>query len=197
MPYVAPSPLDYDAQRRALVSAVALGTGLPPGQVIIMEGETMGLPRPRAPYVGIQVMAASVKMGFDWCTPVVDAPGDPTGLHRFEGPRSLSVSFDSFGRTHEEAYGVMAAFQAALEYPPVADLLAGAGLAVWDIGAVGDISDELATTYEGRANLEVTFGANASTVIDLGRIDMVPVSGTVSPGIQISAIVGPLTPKRP
>lgn len=197
MPYVAPSPVDFDAKRRALVAAVALGTGLPPGQVIMMEGETMGYPRPRAPYVGLQVLAASVKMGMDWVTPVVDAPGAPTGLHTFQGERAMAVGFDSFGRTHEEAYGVLAALQAALEYPPVADQLFAAGLAVWDIGAVGDISEELATTYEGRAHLEVTFGTTSSVTVDLGRIDSVPLTGLVFTGEQTVATVGPTVVKVP
>ena len=181
MPYVPPTPIDFNANRRALVQAVALATGLPAGQVIALEPETMGAPRPKVPYVGFLVTAASVKMGFDWLAPMPDdAVSGPTGRHTFSGVRMMSVGFDAYGRSHEDAYGIMAAFQAALEYPPVASLLAAAGLAVWDIGSVSDISATLATTYEGRAHLDVTFGMTAQTTIDLGRIDTVPVSGQVA-----------------
>lgn len=181
MPYLPPSPIDFDAKRRALVQAVALGTGLPAGQVLAMEPEIMGAPRPKLPYVGFLTTAASVKMGFDWSDPVQDtAATGPTGLWSYAGVRSMSVGFDAFGRSHEDAYGVMSAFQASLEYPPVASLLNAAGLAVWDVGMVADISATLATTYEGRAHLDVTFGMTAATTLDLGRIDSVPVSGQVA-----------------
>lgn len=181
MPYVPPSPIDYDAARRALVQAVALATGLPAGQVVALEPETMGAPRPKVPYVGFLVTAASVKMGFDWSTPVVDDAGSgPTGRHLYQGVRMMSVGFDAYGRSHEDAYAIMAALQASLEYPPVASLLGAAGLAVWDIGSVADISATLATTYEGRSHLDVTFGMTTNTVLDLGRIDGVPVSGQVA-----------------
>lgn len=181
MPYVPPTPIDYDAKRRAIVQAVALGTGLPAGQVIALEPETMGAPRPKLPYVGFLVTAASVKVGFDWSSPVQDdATSGPTGRHLYQGVRMMSVGFDAFGRSHEDAYAVMSALQASLEYPPVASLLASAGLAVWDIGSVADISATLATTYEGRAHLDVTFGMTASLTLDLGRMDAVPVSGQVA-----------------
>lgn len=195
-PFVVKSPIDFDANRRAMVQAVALGTGLPTTQVIMAEGETMNWSRPKAPYVAILVASASSKMGFDWQVPVADAPGDATGLHAFQGVRTMGAGFDAFGRSHEEAYGLMAAFQASLEYPPVVSLLQAAGLAVWSIGDVADISATLATTYEGRAHLDVIFGMIASTTLDLGRIDYVPLTGVVAQDGGLSVTVGPETISR-
>jgi hypothetical protein len=173
------TPIDYDAKRMALVQAVAASTGLPQGQVVMMQAETMGFPRPNAPYVGMLVTSASVKYGYDYDEGVIDAAGEATGLFNYTGNRSMSVGFDAFGKTHEDAYGIMAAIQAALESPPVELILDAAGMAVWDIGPVTDISALLATSYEGRSHMDVTFGMLSIATYDAGLISNVPFGGQV------------------
>ena len=175
-----PFAVDYNAIRRALVAAVAQGTGLDGGAVIMLEPEAETAPRPARPYMGIMVTTASVKEGFDAVIPQADAPGLPTGNFTYTGPRSMMVSFESFGRSHEEAYGVMANFQSALDQTPTLEVLGAANLAVYHIGAVADLSSLLNTAYEGRAQLDVTFGLTATSTVNLGYIGTVPVSGEVT-----------------
>lgn len=171
--------LDFDAIRLALVQAVVMGTGLPEAQVRMAEAEHPDAPRPKAPYVTIMVTSPSVMTGMDWAVPVVDPADLPTGLVTYYGPRSIFVSFDSYGSSHEQAYGVMAGLQSALQTPPVIDLLDAAGLAFYQADAVADASALLQTAFEGRAHMDAEFGALAALVVDAGRIDAADVSGTV------------------
>lgn len=188
-----PLPIDYNLVRQTLVQAVAQGTGLDAGAVIMFEPEAVTAPRPPRPYMGLQITSASMKMGWDAQMPLTDAPGAPTSLFRYTGPRSMSVSFEAYGRSHEEAYGIMALWQGALDQPPTQDVLTLANLAVANVGAVADLSSLLNTAYEGRAQLDVSFGLTANAVVDLGRIDSVPVSGDVfvdgQPTVHLNFIV--------
>lgn len=171
--------VDFDAIRLAIIGAIVAGTGLPEGQIVMLEGETMGTPRPRVPYMGVLVTTASIKSGFDWFGPATDAPGTRTGAVRYQGTRTMTVSFEAFGATHEQAYALLATWQGALEQPPVQDALQSIGLAVRDIGAVNDMSALLNTAYEGRAQMDVAFGYTANSTVDLGLMDTVDVTQSV------------------
>lgn len=173
-------PVDYDACRRTLVQAVALGVGLPSNQIMMMQPEAPNAPRPCAPYVGIRVLSPGVAFGWDCIIPVADAPGSPTGLFTSAGPRSMLVSFESFGASHEQAYGVMAALQAALQVCTVQQVLDAANMAVCDIGPIRDLSTLLLTSFEGRTQMDVTFGLTSELTVDAGYIDSAPVSGSVT-----------------
>lgn len=172
-------PIDYNAIRRALVAAVSCGTGLDAGFVIMLQPETDTAPRPPRPYVGIMVTSASIKGGTDSVIPQPDDAGASQSLYLYTGPRTMSVSFEAFGRTHEEAYGVMGALQSAFDQPPVLDILSLAGLGVYNIGASTDMSSLLNTVYEGRAQMSVTFGMTANSLVDLGRMDTAVATGQV------------------
>ena len=172
-------PLDFDSYRRAIVAAVALGTGLDPGQVIMLQPEAPNAPRPTVPYVGLRVLTVAVKTGFDAPVSVADDAGFPTGLVAYVGPREMNVSFECFGATHEQAYGVMAAWQASLDTPPVQQLLEASDLAVYTIGQVTDLSTLLLTAYEGRAQMDCSFGMTSRLTVDAGRIDTVDITGSV------------------
>lgn len=177
----APSfPIDYDAIRRTLVQAVAQACNLALGQVMMLEQEVPNAPRPNRPYMGLMVTSASVKAGFDSLIAVQDAPGSPTGLFTYVGPRSMAVSFESYGRSHEEAYSLMALWQARLDQAPTQQLLDAQNMAVYRIGAVQDLSQLLNAAWEGRAQMDVTFGLTSQSVADVGAIDSVNVSGLVS-----------------
>lgn len=172
-------PIDFDAVRIALVRAVSVGTGLPESQVIMLEGEGLDAPRPKSPYFGILITTPSIKAGFDWMVPVPDEQGQPTGLFYYRGPRTMNVSFDCFARTHELAYGLMSAWQSALDQGPTLDALDFGGMSVADIGAVADLSALLNTSFEGRAHLDVSFGLMASVAVNVGQIATVPLTSQI------------------
>lgn len=165
-----PRPIDYDAIRRALVSAVAQATGLDVEHVVMAEPEIPNAPRPTLPYVSMKLTSAAIRYGQDALT--VDAQG----VQHLGGQRGIVVSVNTYGRSHEEAYGVMAALQFGLDNPAVLDPLRAAGIAVWWQGAVGDLSMLLETGYEGRAQMDVFLGVagNIQSAVDtVGSVEVV------------------------
>lgn len=169
-----PSPIDYAACRRALVTAIALATGLPNGRILREEAQGPDQPVPPLPYVAFMFRLAGMRTGFrDNIRPV---PGSDTAYY-FSGHRGIAVDVTFFGREQEEAYGMAQVMSMALETPPVRDALRAAGLSTWSIGDVTDVSALLGTGFEGRALLEFQMWLNARLEVDLGRIEIVPVDG--------------------
>lgn len=173
MPITAP-PIDFNAVRAGLVRAAVAALGLPASGVIVREPEVVNSPRPPLPYLSLKIMTAAMRYGDDVGTPIDD------NTWNYGGPRSMAVSFQAYGTTHEEALGLMATWQAALDQPPTLDALGRAGLAVWTVGAVADISILVNTGYEGRAQMDCVFGLASNTTIRLDTIVAAPVSGTIT-----------------
>jgi hypothetical protein len=98
----------------------------------------------------------------------------------YAGPRQMTVSFQFYGRTHEEAYGLGSAWQASLAQEPTMDALATYGITVWSREPVVNITSLLSTGYEGRAAINATFGLQSSMTVKVGSIEQVPVSGVVN-----------------
>lgn len=166
--------IDYDALRVALVAAVRAATGLEQNHVIVAEPEQPGAPRPAAPFATLKIISGARAFGDDGAEQLSDT------LWRFRGPRAMVVSFQFFGRSHEEALAYAAHWQAALGLPTIQARLAQGGLAVWNQGAVADISALMQTGYEGRASIDVTFGIASTLEVDLGTIETAPVTATVA-----------------
>lgn len=97
----------------------------------------------------------------------------------------MTVSFNCMGETHEEAYNLMALWQAQLDTPNVQEDLRRAGIAVWLIGNVADLSQLLETGYEGRSQMECTFGVAANITQVLGEMDSVEVKGKITDGVTV------------
>lgn len=92
----------------------------------------------------------------------------------------MTVSFQCYGNSHEEAYNYMSLWQTSLDLQNIQEILRSAGIAVWTIGTVADLSSLLNTGYEGRANMDCTFGLAFNLESDLGAIETVPVQGTIT-----------------
>lgn len=168
-------PVDYNAIRVALVREIIKVTALTQNQVIVAEAEAPNLPRPQKPYFSMKIVTPGFKYGDD---SKQEVPG--TTNWQSYGPRKMTVAFDVYGNSHEEAYNYMATWNAALDRQDIQEDLRAAGIAVWIIGQVADLSQLLNTGYEGRAHMECEFGITYSTQSDLGEMQTVTVDGTVT-----------------
>jgi hypothetical protein len=100
------------------------------------------------------------------------------------GVRKMTVSFQTYGNTHEEAYNYMGLLQTALDLSDVQENLRRAGIAVWTIGNVADLSQLLNTGFEGRTQMDCTFGIAMNLSSDLGAEESVEVMGAVAVGSE-------------
>lgn len=171
---VAP-PIDYNALRVALVAAAMAACGLDQNGVIMAEPEVPNAPRPALPYLALKLTVANVAYGWDQADWVTGTQ------YTMSGVRSATLSTHSFGRSHEEAYGLLATWQANLQAEPTLDLLRQSGIAVWNTSDVRDLSLLLNTGYEGRAQMDVTLGLASVLTLDLGAIRSLAVQGTITP----------------
>jgi hypothetical protein len=92
----------------------------------------------------------------------------------------MTVSFNAYAGSHEDAYNLMALWQTGLDEENTQSLLRQAGIAVWLIGTVADLSELLNTAYEGRAQMDCTFGLAMNVTSDLGEILEVVVDGAIT-----------------
>jgi hypothetical protein len=164
-------PLDFTAIRKAIIAEMQRVTGV---TCILAQPETTAFPRPARPYMSMFFTQVANREGDDSASPVTDSTWN------VGGQRGMVVDFNSYGRTHEEAYGLAVAWQCALEGEETQAALRVGGVAVWLNGSVADLSELLQTGYEGRARLEVHFGVAVNRTEDRGAIEDVTVNGTVT-----------------
>ena len=181
-------PIDYDGVRLALVAAVRQATGLGQNDVVMMEPEEPVAPRSEPPFCGIKITSVAIKTGWD-VSQYADLQGDQVGVFTYSGPRGIGATFDFFGLSHEQAYGLAVGFQAGLDQDLIWGQLESAGLAVWRVDQVVDLSALLSTGYEGRAQITVQFGTTAVSYVDVGFIGAVPVRGVVTEDTGESQII--------
>jgi hypothetical protein len=169
-------PIDYAATRRAWVKALCAITQLPANQVIRAEGQGPVQPRPKLPYVTFKYRMAAMRNGYDAVVPATDA-GDT--MWRYVGERGISIDVITYGRDQDEAYGLALGIQSGLQQQPFVEILSSAGLCVWTLGDVSDVTALLGTGFEGRALLECTLWQGTSQLVDLGEMAIVPVVGNI------------------
>lgn len=174
-------PIDFDNIRATLCEAIMYGMGLDTNQVIAMEPEVAGFARPALPYLGFKLTSPAIRKGDDASQVVrVSDSGDDMLMRRF-GMRRMTVSFQTFGKTHEQAWSMMALWQAMLADHEVREVLSRGTVAVWQIGAVIDLSVAMNTGFEGRAQMSVDFGVLSSIELWVPVIRTVIADGTVNP----------------
>lgn len=171
-------PINYNALRAALVRSVRDCTGLGQNNVVMMEPEEPNANRPELPFAALKFVTTAVKSGWDTMNHAGQG-GDQAGYFIYSGQRSIVCAFDFFGTTHEEAYGLAALYQGGLDQDLIWGALNQAGIAVWRVDQVVDLSALLSTGYEGRAHLTVQFGVTSTSLVDVGYIEHVPVAGVV------------------
>lgn len=170
-------PIDFNAIRITFVNVIEKYLGV---KCVFHEPETQDAPRPPKPYMGFKLTTPSARMGGDDDhRAVLDNMGNPTTVQNSGGQRKMTVSFNAYGRSHEEAYGLMTQWQAALDLYTIQEELRRAKIAVWIIGNVADLSLLLNTGYEGRAQMDTSFGIASNLSEDLSEIDQAPIQGTI------------------
>lgn len=173
-------PIDFVAIRKAFAREIQKVTALSQNQVVLAEPETQNEPRPQKPYFSFKFNTPAAKIGDDTKSPVPNPDGTPSTIVNSGGVRMMTIGFDCYGNTHEEAYNYMSLWQTALDLPNIQADLRLVGVAVWQIETVADLSALLNTGYEGRAHLDVHFGIAMNLTADLGAIETVNVQGQVT-----------------
>ena len=163
-------PIDFDLIRKTVANAVKTATTL---TCVLEEPKEQNFPRPVLPYFSFKLTTPAAKEGDDSLEYV-----SGTTYNR-GGQRQMTISFNCYSVTAEESYKYMALWQSSLETDTVQEILRAKGIAIWLVGGVADLSKLLNTGYEGRAQMDVTFGIASNIVEDLGRISQVEIEGTV------------------
>lgn len=170
------SPIDYAATRRALVQALCAITDLSQNQVIRAEGQGPVQPRPKLPYLTFKYRQVAIRNGYD---AVVPASDQGETMWRYVGERGIGIDIIAYGRDQDEAYGLALGVQSGLQQQPYTEILSAAGLCVWTLGDVTDVTALLGTGFEGRALLECQLWQGTSALVDLGQMATVPVVGNI------------------
>lgn len=171
-------PLDYNAARKALANAVTQFTG----RTCILAEDKKGQPedRPDLPYFSFKITSPGLKYGDD-DKRYTDVANNQTQVST-GGLRGVMVSFQAFATEQEDAYGLMGLLQSGLQQLGLQETLRRAGIAVWRVGTVADLTQLLNTGFEGRAQMDVLFGMAANVVEKYGTIGSVEIEGTVDTG---------------
>lgn len=185
-------PIDFDAVRKALVAAVRAATGLDQNHVVMAEPEVANAPRPGLPYIDMKV--TGVKRFGDDVKDQIGAP-DAQGniIVNHGGPRGMTVEFVSFASSHEGAADLMVLWQAYLDTDLIQTLLRAAGIAVWLIGEVRDVSELLEAGYEGRSGMSTSFGLASNLTLTVQTIQQVTVTGQVDTNASIITVSDTVT----
>lgn len=170
-----PVPIDYNQIRKTLCNQVTASTGL---LCVLYEPEQVKDSRPKLPYFTMKIMGVAGKVGDDSYSQA-GTEESPSTQWNFGGTRRLTVSFECYGNTHEEAYSYMQAWMAALDTIPVQQNLQGAGVPFWQCLDITDASELLNTGWEGRAIMDAYFGVVSNVTVDLGAIEAVPIEGEI------------------
>lgn len=178
--------MDFNVFRKAFANEVTRVTKVP---CVLEEPTVQNAPRPTnpgaSPYFSFKLTTPGAKTGDDHSTHI-----GPGNIYNRGGQRKMTVSFQCYAREQEDAYNLMALWQGSLELQKTQENLRRAGIAVWIIGNVADLSALLNTGYEGRSQMDCTFGVASNLVEDLGEIDTAIVQGEASIG-DSKAQIGP------
>lgn len=166
---------DFNKIRTALIEAITYSTGLDQNHAIVYQPESQNWARPTLPYMTMHITVPGARYGDDTKQ---NLPGSTEWVSG--GPRKMTVSFQCYGSSHEQAYNLMSLWQTSLDEENTQEMLREAGLSVLIIGSVADLSALLNTGYEGRAQMDCQFGLAMNLTSDLGEMDTAVVQGSVT-----------------
>lgn len=168
-------PYDLIEVRKTLVAEILRVTEL---TAIVENPQVQQAPRPALPYFSFNITSPGIKSGDD---SKQYAQTSPTTIDvTVGGVRKMMVSFHCYASTNEIAWQYMALWQSGLEQITTQENLRGVGIAVWLIGNVADFTSLLNTGYEGRAQMDVSFGIAANLTETIAPIDKVGLTGTIN-----------------
>lgn len=168
-------PIDYVSITTTLVREIKRVSLI---ECIIDEPKVTNAPRPcPLPYFSFKLTSPGIKQGDD--SKSYTQKNDTTLVVNTGGVRKMMVSFQCYATDEREAYEYMSLWQSCLDQLTTQENLRRAGIAVWVIGNVADLSQLLNTGYEGRAQMDVSFGIAANLEEEFGAITKVGVTGTI------------------
>ena len=174
-----PSPVNITGFRQTVFNWLTQVTE----QTVIFEFPNQ--PRPKTPYVSIQLITGPVKGGQD------DTINQETGT-KFDvvGQRSITANIKAHGG---DAVQTLADVQSSIDVPATIELLGSNNVAIFDDSPILNITEILESGFEERASMDVIFGIVSDQEIDPGTIDKTVVSGTYVKPDQSTISVGPET----
>lgn len=175
-------PINFNLIRKTFANEIQKVTGI---TAMLEEPEAPNQPRPPRPYFSFKLINPADKSGDDSKQNVLDEDGNETSVWNSGGVRKMTVSFHCYARDHEEAYNYMGLWQAALDLENIQSDLRQAGIAVWVIGNVADLTKLLNTGFEGRSHMDCTFGIASNIQSDLGYMDAVRIDGAINTDKEI------------
>lgn len=167
---IVPVPIDYNLIRKTFSNEIQRVTST---ITVLEEATIQGAPRPQLPYFSFKLTTPGAKSGDDSQYYVANTTFGRGGI------RKMTISFHCYAQEQETAYNLMALWQGSLELFQTQANLKAAGVAVWLIGNVADLSQLLNTGYEGRSQMDVQFGVASNLTENLGEIDTAEITGTV------------------
>lgn len=171
MPLVA-SPVDYAGIRAAFARAIVAVTGLSENAVVQMQAVENAALRPDPPFAAFMLTGLGTQLGWDAMMT------DTDGNFAYVGPRQMTAQFQFYGQSLEQAFGLAALWAAALWQPMAQDILSDvADVQTWDVDSPRNITDLMATGYEGRAAVSATFGIPSALSANLPPITTVSITG--------------------
>jgi hypothetical protein len=131
-------------------------------------------PRPATPYASIKLVSLR-RIGFDHAGDLSDV-----GIQDFDGDRVLSVSVQVFGNDSSDPIDLARSALNGLSKQSIFLPLAVAGLAPLRQGGVNDLTALADTEWEPRAQFDQEFALTDEYTDDVGLIEHVEGSGTVT-----------------
>src|ERR1700733_9360621 len=132
--------LDYNAIRATVIRAIQGSVGLDQNHVVTVEAEVPNSPRPTLPYMSMKITTPGSRYGDDTKQNVPDKDGNATNVWNSGGPRKMTISFQSYAKSHEDAYNLLMLWQGCLDEENTQEYLRAAGISVLIIGTVADLS---------------------------------------------------------
>lgn len=141
--------------------------------------------RPDTDYLGLQLTTPIQRPHF---RDDIQPPSSGT-IYNIGGQRQFVLSISAYRvenrvelARHDDLYlpqDRLIMIQDALESPVKRQGLTAAGLAVFQVGAILDLTELVETGFESRAQLDITMGIASNRDEDLGAIEKVEVTGTI------------------
>lgn len=127
--------------------------------------------RPERPYASIRLTSGPIVVGSD------EGREPVSGQFTVEGLRQLVMSVQAFG---DSAIERMSKLQTALSKDSVVEELDASGIAVYDVGAVQNLTALLENRFETRAQMDLSMYVTDAEVDDTGYIEDVEVTNEVN-----------------
>lgn len=175
-------PINWQTVEQAIRTAVKAGTGLADAAVYFSPQDGA---RGDAPFVTIRLGGAQSLGSVDEVQETTDLTQVGSEIEtKVVGQREFSVSIQCFtpkAVKDDSAKARLSRLQTYLSLPSVVDTLANAGLSVYDLSEVREISTVLDTKFEGRAILELRCYVAETATERIGYIDEVEFKSYMGP----------------